>query len=169
MSYDLTRVVQALVRKGIVTPDDVRYADDEGAEVPEVPALRVAARIAVTDRLKADALDQSTIEAVAAIYDPWEPGLSVAVGDVLRWDGTLVEVLQAHTTQADWTPDVVPALFRVYRTDDGSGPIEWVPGIAVTTEDQVIYEGTTYNVLQAHTTQAGWEPPAAPSLFEPLP
>ena len=136
-------------------------------QAEESRALKAAARLDVTDRLRADALDQATIEAVAGIYDPWEPGLAVTVGQVLRWDGTLVEVLQAHTTQADWTPDVVPALFRVFRTDDGSGPIEWIPGIAVTAGEQVIYQGVTYNVLQSHTTQVGWEPPNVPALYAP--
>ena len=136
-------------------------------EEREREAMRIASQVAVTDKLKADALDQATIEAVAGIYDPWEPGLAVTVGQVLRWDGTLVEVLQAHTTQADWTPDVVPALFRVYRTDTGGGPIEWIAGIAVTAGEQVIYQGTTYNVLQSHTTQVGWEPPNVPALYAP--
>lgn len=35
--------------------------------------------------------------------------------EVYAWDGTLVEVLQPHTTQADWTPNLVPALFKVHR------------------------------------------------------
>ena len=159
------------VESRALTPEEIeRYSPPPPTpEELESRALRAAARLSVTDRLLSDALDQATIEAVAAIYDPWEPGLSVAVGDVLRWDGTLVEVLQAHTTQADWEPPDVPALFRVYRTDTGGGPIEWIAGIAVTAGEQVIYQGTTYNVLQSHTTQVGWEPPAVPSLFEPLP
>ena len=154
-----------------LTPEEVERFSPPPPPQEEVEraALKAAARLDVTDRLKADALDQATIEAVAGIYDPWEPGLTVTVGDVLQWDGTLVEVLQDHTTQADWEPPDVPALFRIYRTDDGSGPIEWIPGIAVTTEDQVVYQGVTYNVLQSHTTQAGWEPPSAPALFEAAP
>ena len=48
--------------------------------------------------------------------------------------GTLVEVIQAHTTQADWTPDKVPALFRIHRTPQMT---EWVAGIAVKAGDGV--------------------------------
>ena len=168
MDISLQVLVGSLVRRGIVTVEDLAAVSvDEVSALSELHQLRAAARLDVTDRLKADALDQATIEAVAGIYDPWEPGLAVTVGQVLRWDGTLVEVLQAHTTQADWTPDVVPALFRVYRTDDGSGPIEWIAGVAVTAGEQVIYQGVTYNVLQSHTTQVGWEPPNVPALYAP--
>ena len=177
-TIDLGAGTYTLEENGVVTvptrpltPEEVERFTPPPPPQEEVEraALKAAARLDVTDRLKADALDQATIEAVAGIYDPWEPGLAVTVGQVLRWDGTLVEVLQAHTTQADWEPPDVPALFRVYRTDTGGGPIEWIAGIAVTAGEQVIYQGTTYNVLQSHTTQVGWEPPAVPSLFEPLP
>jgi hypothetical protein len=122
----MTRVTEINVGGGTVTERDATPEEEAGILTPatggderdtteETRALKAAARLDVTDRLRSDALDQATIEAVAGIYDPWEPRLAVTVGQVLRWDGTLVEVLQAHTTQADWTPDVVPALFRVYR------------------------------------------------------
>ena len=133
------------------------------------PARDLAARLTVSDKVRADALTDDEVTTIAPLFDPWRPGLDVAVGDVLSWDGTLVEVIQAHTTQADWTPDKVPALLKIHRTDDGSGPIPWQPGISVVAGEQVTYEGVTYTVVQGHTTQAGWTPPATPSLFTPVP
>ena len=42
----------------------------------------------------------------------------------------------------------------------------WSPDAAAYTVDQrVNYEGTLYKCLQAHTSQAGWTPTAAPSLW----
>lgn len=42
----------------------------------------------------------------------------------------------------------------------------WNPDAASYTVDQrVNYEGTLYKCLQAHTSQAGWYPTAAPSLW----
>lgn len=42
----------------------------------------------------------------------------------------------------------------------------WDPDAASYTVDQrVNYEGTLYKCLQAHTSQAGWTPTAAPSLW----
>ena len=38
-------------------------------------------------------------------------------------------------------------------------------GVQYAKDDRVRYEGTLYKVLQAHTSQAGWTPTAAPSLF----
>ena len=37
--------------------------------------------------------------------------------------------------------------------------------IAYVKGQRVQYDGTLYTVLQAHTSQAGWKPTAAPSLF----
>ena len=41
----------------------------------------------------------------------------------------------------------------------------WREGMTYTTEQRVRYDGTLYRVLQGHTSQAGWTPDAAPSLF----
>lgn len=46
---------------------------------------------------------------------PWQVGLSVAAGEVCAYGDNLYEVVQAHTTQADWTPNVCPALFRRFH------------------------------------------------------
>lgn len=42
----------------------------------------------------------------------WKAGETVAVGDRRYYNGAWYTCLQSHTTQADWTPDVVPALWR---------------------------------------------------------
>lgn len=41
----------------------------------------------------------------------WKPGDSVKVGDRRYYNGKWYVCIQAHTTQSDWTPDVVPALW----------------------------------------------------------
>ena len=134
------------------------------------PARDAAARLTVVDKVKADALTDVEVATVAPLFDPLTAGTAVATGDVYRWDGTLVETLQPHTVEAWWLDlaSLPPSLYKVHRTDDGSGPIAWQPGISVTTEDQVWYDGVLYDVTQAHTTQAGWEPPAVPAMFTPV-
>ena len=43
----------------------------------------------------------------------WAPGMGVAAGERIRYEGVVYVVVQAHTTQADWRPDAVPALYRM--------------------------------------------------------
>lgn len=42
---------------------------------------------------------------------------------------------------------------------------EWKAGISYTTGKKIQYGGVVWKVLQDHTSQEGWEPGAAPSLF----
>ena len=60
----------------------------------------------------AGAADQQAAE-FPSLYPAWRAGETVAAGDrrcYLR-TGALYRAIQAHTTQADWTPDVTPALW----------------------------------------------------------
>jgi hypothetical protein len=54
---------------------------------------------------------------------------------------------------------------EVYGTSGTSGAAAWVPSLAYEVGDLATYAGLTYRCTQAHTSQAGWEPPNAPSLW----
>lgn len=124
-------------------------------------AAAAAARISIKGQL--DSIGDAAVAEVAALFPDWTPGAKVAPGDVLAWDGMLVEVIQGHTTQADWTPDKVPALFKVHRTPEMTA---WVAGITVAAGERFTFGGATYEVVQAHTTQKGWEPDKVPALWK---
>ena len=49
------------------------------------------------------------------LYPTWAAGLAVKAGDRLYYPSTdrLYKVVSDHTTQSDWTPDAVPALYTV--------------------------------------------------------
>lgn len=99
---------------------------EELVEVVEYPteaeSLALAARLAVADKIDTFPIEQ--IEALSGIFPDWQPGVAVAASDIYRHEGVVYKVVQAHTTQADWTPDVVPALFTAYRAPDAVSP--WV-------------------------------------------
>lgn len=69
------------------------------------------------------------VSAVAAVktYADWRAGLSVLAGEVYLYpvDHNLYQVIQSHTTQADWDPVTAKALYKRYYepTDD---PWEWI-------------------------------------------
>ena len=64
-------------------------------------------------KTQAQELDDEQAAEVPALFPAWSDfiGQQVEVGKRLFYAGRLWKVLQAHTVQADWTPDVVPALF----------------------------------------------------------
>lgn len=45
----------------------------------------------------------------------------------------------------------------------------WAPGIEVEAGERLQHNAWLWRVITVHTTQVGWEPDAAPSLFERLP
>lgn len=64
------------------------------------------------------------------MFEPFKVGENYPVGKKIRFKGVVYEVIMAHTSQADWTPEHLPALFKVFlqtETDDGTEVIpEWV-------------------------------------------
>ena len=98
------------------------------------------------------------------LYPLWKAGIAVAVGDRLRYEETLYKVIQAHTTQEDWTPDKTPALFVVVSLDEWP---EWKQPTgaqdAYNKGDKVTYKGDHYislidgNVWSPEEYPAGWE------------
>ena len=54
--------------------------------------------------------DEDALDA-PEMYPHWRPDMVVAVDDRICYHDKLYRVVQAHTTQAGWEPDVTPALF----------------------------------------------------------
>ena len=85
--------------------------------------------------------DEAALESID-LFPKWEAGIAVKVGERYRFNGKLYRVGQPHTTQEDWTPDVVPALFTVVSLE--SFP-EWVQPTgahdAYNKGDKVSYNG----------------------------
>ena len=114
--------------------------------------------------------DEQAME-VATIYDPWAVGKSYAVGEFVTYgtngvgDPQLYKVVQAHTSQADWTPDVTASLFVAVGLDDKGYPVWSQPTgahDAYNKGDVVDYNGALYeslidgNVYSPEAYPAGW-------------
>lgn len=70
------------------------------------------------------ALDDETAVTVPSLFTPWTVGEAVEVGDRRYYAPRLYKAVQAHTTQADWTPDVTPALWAVVGDPGQAGTID---------------------------------------------
>ena len=135
--------------------------------LPRQAAQTAATRLTAAP-LMADtaAMSDEQVGKLTALFDVFDPDShAYSVGDVTSYDGVLYRVVQAHRSQADWTPDKVPALFKVHRTPEMT---EWVAGIDVKAGEKLTYKGATYEVAQSHRTQAGWEPDRVPSLWKKI-
>ena len=90
-------------------------------------------------------LDDETALAGVELFPMWIIGRAYAVDDRVQYGGILYKCVQAHTTQADWTPDVTPALWVAVSIEEYP---EWVQPTgahdAYNVGDKVTYKGNHY-------------------------
>jgi hypothetical protein len=74
-----------------------------------------------------------------------------------EWNGMVVRCRQTHE-RTIYDPTETLALFTVYRPE--AADMQWIAGEQVDVGTLRIYEGTTYECIQAHVTQSDWTPTA---------
>ena len=90
-------------------------------------------------------LDDETALTGVELFPAWVVGKAYAVSDRVQYNDTLYKCIQAHTSQADWTPDATPALWKTVSLDEYP---EWVQPAgahdAYNIGDKVTYNGQHY-------------------------
>jgi hypothetical protein len=100
-----------------------------------------------------------------AVVNRWTTGKTLQVGNVVEYHGVDYRVRQSHTTQSNWAPPRVPALFERVNNNDGN----WAPQIIYAVGDRVLVNGQLYQATQQHQALAGQDPTAEPALWRALP
>ena len=133
--------------------------------------LQMAEQFRKALQMFAASLDDEKAMEVATLYDPWVAGKAYTAGEFVAYgvnavgDPQLYKVVQAHTSQADWTPDKTPALFVAIGLDDAGYPVWSQPTGAHDAYNQgdiVDYNGILYqslidgNVYSPEAYPAGW-------------
>lgn len=62
------------------------------------------------EQMSENATDEEALDNILA-FPKWEVGKEYVKDDRIRYENVLYKVLQSHTSQADWTPDVAVSLF----------------------------------------------------------
>ena len=107
--------------------------------------------------------DEDALQAVK-LFPQWVVEHTYLVGERLQYKNVLYRVVQAHTSQADWTPDITPAMFVIVSLD------EWPEFVqptgahdAYNKGDKVTFNGKHYislidgNVYSPAAYPAGWQ------------
>jgi hypothetical protein len=109
---------------------------------------------------------------IPSVYPAWEVGKAYKVKEVFQYgenavgDPQLYQVLQDHTSTAEWTPDTAVSLYKKIGVTEEGYP-EWVQPLgasdAYNNGDIVSYNGTLYkstingNVWSPIDYPQGWE------------
>lgn len=88
---------------------------------------------------------------LAGYFPKWEVGKDMPIGYKVSYDGSLFEVLQAHTSQADWKPREAKSLFKVVQieavgTEDDT--IAWEQGMVLEEGKFYIDNGVKYKCVR---------------------
>lgn len=123
-------------------------------------------------QLFAKTLGEEEALEVSTIYDPYQVGKAYKAEEYFTYgvngvgDPQLYRVVQDHTSQADWKPDITPSLYTPIGLNKEGYPVWSQPTgahDAYNAGDIVDYNGTLYkslingNTYSPEAYPAGWE------------
>ena len=184
-----------VIPRPIYNPGTERLVPDNSIEkldwrVEPLTSEEIAARVAQRRNAEADAADNNinpgrvkayfaaqlpdddeVLALNADLFPAWRVGVEYQTGTLLQYDGRTIRVVQQHTSQHDWQPLDLPALYTVLgATDPGTGLAEWVQPSgaqdAYPVNAEVSHNGTGWRSLVDSNV---WEPSeSVPTLWEPI-
>lgn len=84
-------------------------------------------------------------------FPKWEEGKEMPIGYKVSYEGSLFEVLQAHTSQTDWTPREAKSLFKTVQVEaEGTEDdvIQWEQGMVLEAGKFYIDKGVKYKCIR---------------------
>ena len=127
---------------------------------------KINANLNATRKLiRVDELDENELLDMIDLYESYEIGKSYQTDDIFKYEGKLYKVIQEHTSQEDWIPSELPALYLNMMPENVIP--EWIPPTgshdAYNTGDKVIFEGDVYESTIDNNT---WSPTDYPQGWE---
>ena len=164
----------------VVTAEKDRRAAQpaiEQAQAEVVKELQDAGKLPLPDALTdPEALPEDTSDVPEWVNPGTDHSMMYREGDIVRHNGRIVR--STHKGLNSWEPGTLGFDGRIWEDitpvaaeenpATGETITEWRPGIAATVGMKLTYDGATYEVIQAHTTQADWLPDALPALYKRL-
>lgn len=97
----------------------------EKGKTPEDSEEKIVASVVVAS-IQAQTLADADALRVKALYPEWDgSGVKYEKGFYLVYSDVLYKVLQAHTSQLDWAPDVAVSLFAKVLVDPEGDVLPW--------------------------------------------
>ena len=112
--------------------------------------------------------DEDALEA-PNLFPNWEPDQAYKVDERVRYDGILYKCLQAHTSQAAWTPTAAQSLWAKVLIPDENIIPEWEQPNSTNpymTGDKVMFNGKVYESVIDNNI---WSPAAYPAGWKEVP
>lgn len=107
--------------------------------------------------IRVDELSEDELLGMIDLYESYEIGKSYQADDIFKYGDKLYKVIQEHTSQEDWIPSELPALYLSMMPENVIP--EWVQPTgshdSYSIGDKVIFEGRVYeSIIDGNT----WSP-----------
>ena len=121
----------------------------------------------IIEKASVNLSDEDALSAVE-LFPSWEVGKSYEANARVLFNGKLYKVNQSHTSQADWSPDTVPALFSEVAMPNEIPEWKQPQGShdAYNKGDQVHYPTADDPVYESLIDGNVWSPEAYPQGWE---
>lgn len=128
------------IYRDMTAEEEAEYAEMAAREAAEAKHRPISENevlsMLITVQINTLSVDDDTAVRMTAFYPEWAKDTAYTIGYKVQYLGKLYKVVQAHTSQETWTPDITASLYeRIDEVHDG------------TKYDPVPYEGnmTLYN------------------------
>lgn len=104
-------------------------------------------RMLIAQQINTLTVDDNTALRMLEFYPAWEADTDYAAGFKVQHNGTLYKCLQAHTAQADWTPEAAPSLWAKVLIPDETVIPAWEQPDSTNpymNGDKVMHNGKTW-------------------------
>lgn len=93
---------------------EIYYKYEDREKTPEELSeerMSWLAKISTKNQVLAETLTNEELIMLGEMYPEWNIGKEYPVDDVISYHNELYKVIQAHTSQSDWTPDITTSLY----------------------------------------------------------
>ena len=101
----------------------------------------------IKEQINTLSVDDATAVRMTVFYPEWEKGIQYTVAYKVQYLGKLYKVVQAHTSQETWTPDITASLYtRIDEVHDGTkyDPIPYEGNMTLYNGKYYSQDGVTY-------------------------
>ncbi|MBE7091749.1 MAG: alpha-amlyase [Clostridiales bacterium] len=122
-------------------------------------STELATSVAFVTLAESGSIDDITATEHTDLFSPWVENVAYKAGDLRQYENNLYRCVQAHTSQADWTPDATASLWTKVGDPTEEYP-EWSQPIgshdAYAMGDKVSYDNKKWvSTIDANVWQPG--------------
>lgn len=99
------------VDDGIAYTYDLKQYDKDEYIRMEIRTTQTTTSITFVKLAENGTIDDVTATEHLELFSPWVVGIAYKLNDLRKHKDALYKCVQAHTSQADWEPDITPALW----------------------------------------------------------